>query len=157
MAKTSYPLASVYGLLEPGPVVLLTTLRNEQPNVMPLSWHTMLEFEPPLIGCVVSNRNYSYQNLIDGRECVINIPAIDIADKVVGCGNCSGASENKFQRFSLTPQLSEVVSPPGIAECFANLERGGSANPDIELSEISASMGDGNRLPRSRSNEKTPP
>ncbi len=35
--------------------------------------------------------------------------------------------------------------------------RGGSANPDIELSEISASMGDGNRLPRSRSNEKTPP
>ncbi len=36
-------------------------------------------------------------------------------------------------------------------------QRGGSANPDIELSEISASMGDGNRLPRSRSNEKTPP
>lgn len=122
MAKTSYPLASVYGLLEPGPVVLLTTLRNEQPNVMPLSWHTMLEFEPPLIGCVVSNRNYSYRSLLDGRECVINIPAIDIADKVVGCGNCSGASENKFQRFSLTRQLSEVVSPPGIAECFANLE-----------------------------------
>jgi hypothetical protein len=35
--------------------------------------------------------------------------------------------------------------------------RGGSANPDNWLSEISASMGDGNRLPRSRSNEKTPP
>jgi hypothetical protein len=40
---------------------------------------------------------------------------------------------------------------------FVGTERGGSANPDIELSEISASMGDGNRLPRSRSNEKTPP
>ena len=35
--------------------------------------------------------------------------------------------------------------------------RSGSANPDNGLSEISASMGDGNRLPRSRSNEKTPP
>ena len=40
---------------------------------------------------------------------------------------------------------------------FKWCKRGGSANPDIELSEISASMGDGNRLPRSRSNEKTPP
>ncbi len=36
-------------------------------------------------------------------------------------------------------------------------ERGGAANLDIRLSEFSASMGDGNRLPRSRSNEKTPP
>ena len=36
-------------------------------------------------------------------------------------------------------------------------QRGGPANQDIWLSEISASMGDGNRLPRSRSNEKTPP
>jgi hypothetical protein len=35
--------------------------------------------------------------------------------------------------------------------------RGGPANQDIRLSEISASMGDGNRLPRSRSNEKTSP
>ncbi len=32
MAKTSYPLASVYGLLEPGPVVLLTTLRSGAPS-----------------------------------------------------------------------------------------------------------------------------
>ena len=35
--------------------------------------------------------------------------------------------------------------------------RGGPTNRDIWLSEISASMGDGNRLSRSRSNEKTPP
>ncbi len=34
--------------------------------------------------------------------------------------------------------------------------RGGSVNPGTRISEISASMGDGNRLPRSRSNEKTP-
>ena len=34
--------------------------------------------------------------------------------------------------------------------------RSGSANPDTRLSEFSASIGDGNRLARSRSNEKTP-
>ena len=43
----------------------------------------------------------------------------------------------------------------GMPEALAAV-RSGSVNPDIRLSENSASMGDGNRLPRSRSNEKTP-
>jgi flavin reductase (DIM6/NTAB) family NADH-FMN oxidoreductase RutF len=30
---------------------------------MTMSWHTMLEFEPPLVGCVVSNRNFSFEAL----------------------------------------------------------------------------------------------
>jgi len=45
------PLAHVYRLLEPGPVVLVTTARKGRANVMPMSWHTMMEFEPPLVGC----------------------------------------------------------------------------------------------------------
>ena len=34
MAKRSYPLSKVYGLLEPVPVVLLTTLHKGRANVM---------------------------------------------------------------------------------------------------------------------------
>ena len=60
MQKKSYPLAQVYGLLEPGPVVLLTTARGGRANIMTLSWHTMMEFEPPLVGCVISDRNHSF-------------------------------------------------------------------------------------------------
>ena len=55
MARRSLPLSKIYGLLEPGPVVLLTTARAGRANIMPLSWHTMMEFEPPLVGCVVSD------------------------------------------------------------------------------------------------------
>ena len=51
------PLSKVYQLLEPGPVVLLTTARKGRANVMTMSWHMMVEFEPPLIACVVSNAN----------------------------------------------------------------------------------------------------
>lgn len=60
MAKTSFPLSEVYGLLEPGPVVMVTTSDPGHPNIMTMSWHTMLEFEPPLVGCVISNRNHSF-------------------------------------------------------------------------------------------------
>jgi flavin reductase (DIM6/NTAB) family NADH-FMN oxidoreductase RutF len=122
MTKKSYPLSKVYGLLEPGPVVLLTTADHERPNIMTLSWHTMIEFEPPLIGCVISNRNHSFDLLMVSRECVINIPSQELAEKVVGCGNTSGAGVDKFERFSLTPTPAAQVDAPLIEECFANLE-----------------------------------
>ena len=83
MPKRSLALSKVYALIEPGPVVLLTTAREGEANVMAMSWHTMLEFEPPLIGCVVSDRNHSFELLTASKECVINIPTAEIATQVV--------------------------------------------------------------------------
>lgn len=122
MAKRSFPLSKVYGLLEPGPVVMVTTADDVRPNIMTMSWHTMLDFEPPLLGFVISNRNHSFGLLAASNECVINIPTVDIADKVVRCGNTSGVSTNKFERFGLTPKPATHVNAPLIKECFANLE-----------------------------------
>ena len=115
-------LSKVYQLLEPGPVVLLTTARKGRANIMTLSWHMMVEFEPPLIACVVSNANYSFAALRATKECVIAIPALKLAPKVVGVGNCSGRDVDKFKRFRLTPAPGERVAPPLVAECFANFE-----------------------------------
>ena len=120
--KKTFPLSKVYRLLEPGPVVLLTTTRAGRPNVMPLSWHLMMEFTPPLVGCVVSNRNYSFASLRASRECVINIPTVELAKIVVACGNVSGRLADKFNDFGLTPQSATRVKAPLIAECFASLE-----------------------------------
>lgn len=122
MLKSSFPLPDVYALLEPGPVVLLTTSLSGKPNVMTLSWLTMLEFEPPLVGCVVSNRNHSFQALDETGECVINIPTAEISAAVVGCGNTSGLDTDKFAMFGLTPQPATCVRSPQIKECFASLE-----------------------------------
>ena len=116
------PLSKVYQLLEPGPVVLLTTFQRGRANVMTLSWHMMVEFEPPLVACVVSNGNYSFAALRATKECVIAIPALQLAPKVVDVGNCSGRNVGKFERFGLTPAPAELVAPPLVVECFANLE-----------------------------------
>src|SRR5512133_573101 len=104
MAKRSYPLSKVYGLLEPGPVLLLTTAHKGKVNVMTLSWHTMMEFEPPLVGCIVSNRDFSFAALKASRQCVLNIPTLELAAQVVACGNTSGETVDKFTAFGLTPQ-----------------------------------------------------
>ena len=116
------PLSKVYQLLEPGPVVLLTTARKGRANVMAMSWHMMVEFEPPLVACIVSNANYSFAALRATRECVIAVPAAKLASKVAEVGNYSGRDIDKFAAVGLTPKPAGRVAPPLISECFANLE-----------------------------------
>jgi len=89
---------------------------------MAQSWHMMIEFEPPMVASIVSNRNFSFDALTATRECVINIPTVEIAEKVVACGNSSGRKTDKFEAFGLTPVRASRVSAPLIAECYANLE-----------------------------------
>ena len=122
MAKKTYPLSRVYQLLEPGPVLLVTTAHKGKANIMTQSWHTMMEFEPPLVGCVISGNNYSFDALVKTKECVLSIPSVELAKQVVGIGNCSGSKVDKFKKFALTPLPASVVAPPLITECYANLE-----------------------------------
>jgi len=122
MLKKSLPLSQVYRLLESGPVVLVSTAGRKRPNVMAMSWHTMMEFEPPLVGCVISGRNHTFGLLRAAKECVINIPTVELARKVVGCGNTSGRTVDKFKAFGLTPLAGAKVEAPLIDECYANFE-----------------------------------
>jgi len=120
--KTSLPLSKVYQLLEPGPVVLLTCARGGRANVMTMSWHMMVDFKPPIVACVISNRDYTFGIVKETRECAINIPTVELAKKVAGCGNVSGRTVDKFKKFGLTPEPAERVGAPLISECYANLE-----------------------------------
>ncbi len=116
------PLSDVYQLLEPGPVVLLTTAQSGRSNVMTMSWHMMVDFVPPLVACVVSSADYSFTALLAERECVIAIPSVELAPIVVKVGNSSGRSIDKFRKLGLTTLPAELISPPLVAECFANFE-----------------------------------
>jgi len=89
---------------------------------MTMSWHQMLEFEPPLLSCVVSDGNYSFGLLTAAMECVINIPTAEIARQVVQCGNSTGARTDKFAKFGLTARPAKRVGAPLIDECYASLE-----------------------------------
>jgi flavin reductase (DIM6/NTAB) family NADH-FMN oxidoreductase RutF len=122
MEKKLLPLSQVYRLLEPGPVVLVVTAHGGQENVMTMSWHSMMDFEPPIVGCVISNRGYTFDALKSTKECVISIPTAKIAKKVVGIGNTSGRNTDKFKNFKLTKMPASLVKAPLVSECYANLE-----------------------------------
>jgi flavin reductase (DIM6/NTAB) family NADH-FMN oxidoreductase RutF len=122
MKMKEYPVSKVYSLLEGGPVVMVTTSCGGRFNVMSMSWHTMIEFVPALIGCVVSDANYTFNILKETKECVIAIPPARLAGKVVRVGKTSGRDIDKFTSIGLTAKPASAVKAPLIAECFANIE-----------------------------------
>ena len=114
-------LSKAFQLIEPGPVVLVTTAHKGKANVMTMSWHMVMDFTPQ-IGCIIGPWDYSFSALRKTKECVVAVPTVDIATKVVEIGNCSGQEVDKFKAFYLTPLPAEKVKAPLIAECLANLE-----------------------------------
>ncbi|MEO8839693.1 MAG: flavin reductase family protein [Herbaspirillum sp.] len=76
----------------------------------------------PVFAITTGEWNYSFSALRKNRECVIAIPTVDLLDKVIGIGTCTGADINKFSRFELTPVPAKLVKPPVIKECLANIE-----------------------------------
>ena len=119
---TALPLDQVYTLIEPGPVVLLSTHGSAGDNVMALSWHMMVEFTPPRIACVVSGGDFSFTALRASRECVIGIPPRAMAETVVKIGNCSGRDVDKFATFGVPAYPATQVKAPLMGGCLANLE-----------------------------------
>lgn len=120
--KKDFPVEKVRKFLEPGPVVLVSSHWKGQSNIMTMGWHTVMEFTPSLIGCIIAESNFSHQLIRKSRECVINIPTADLLDIVTGIGNCSGATINKFEHFGLSMEKAEKVKAPAIRECYASFE-----------------------------------
>ena len=121
-AKKAFPLKKIRRFIEPGPIVLVSSAHKGDRNIMTLGWHMMLGFEPALIGCFIWDENRSYSLIRKSRECVINIPTVDLADAVIGIGNIHKEDEDKFEQFGLTPLPASRVAAPLIAECYASFE-----------------------------------
>ncbi len=114
-------LSKAFTLIESGPVVLVTTSDGKKDNIMTISWTMVMDFTP-VFAITTGPWNYSYAALRKSKECVISVPTVDLLDKVVGVGTCSGADTDKFEKFGLTPVKGKYVRSPLIKECLANIE-----------------------------------
>jgi len=101
---------------------MVITARAGRPNVMTMSWHMMIDFAPPILACVISDQDYTFEILKKTKECVISIPTVELAKKVVTCGNTSGRTVDKLKKFGLAQSAAAHVRAPLIDECYVNLE-----------------------------------
>ena len=122
LEKLDFPVSQVRRYLEPGPIVMVSSGLDDRRNIMTMGWHTVMEFTPSLVGCVIAGGNYSFNLIRKRRVCVINLPTTSLTDIVVGVGNTTGSQIDKFEEFGLTAQPATHVKAPLIAECQANFE-----------------------------------
>lgn len=114
-------LSKAFTLIEPGPVVLVTTNDGHRDNVMTISWTMVLDFSASF-ALTTGPWNYSYAALEKTKECVISVPTVDLLDTAIGVGTCSGRDVDKFEKFGLTRVKARHVRPPLIKDCVANIE-----------------------------------
>jgi flavin reductase (DIM6/NTAB) family NADH-FMN oxidoreductase RutF len=120
--KADFPVDNVRRFLEPGPIVLVSSGHREETNIMTMGWHMIMEFQPSLIGCYIWDANHSFELIRRSKQCVINVPTVELAPTVVKIGNSSGRDIDKFAEFGLTPKSGEQVRAPLIEECYASFE-----------------------------------
>ncbi|MDR1534318.1 MAG: flavin reductase family protein [Planctomycetota bacterium] len=119
--QVEFPLNRAFTLVESGPVLLISTRSGKRANLMTVSCHASMGFEPTL-GVCLGPWNFSRAALRETGECVVAVPPASLAERVVAIGNCSGETTDKFAEFALTPLDGRIVGAPLVGECLYNLE-----------------------------------
>lgn len=119
MAKRSFEGAVI---MAPLPCVMVSSGTLEKPNVMTVAWTGIVNTHPAKTYISVRKSRYSYELITKSREFVINLVPSTLVRACDFCGVRSGRTIDKFKACSLTPEASEAVSAPAIAECPLQLE-----------------------------------
>ena len=130
-------------LIEPGPVVLVTTLFRSQHNVMTAGWLVPLGFDPPRIGVAIHPSRLTHELIGNSEVFGLSVPALDLLDAVHRCGTVSGRDVDKFDVTGLTPVDAVEIDVPLVGECVAHVECGlvqrlSLADHDLFVGEVLA-------------------
>ena len=110
-------------MLYPVPAVMISCQRpGERPNIITVAWTGTICSDPAMVSISVRKERYSYDIIRETGEFVINLTTNDLTFATDYCGVRSGRDVDKFQEMHLTPQPSEKVKAPGIAESPVNIE-----------------------------------
>jgi len=124
MKKPDVPISKAYRIVYPQLVALVSCMDPDsgRPNIITVAWVTPLSISPPMVGISIAPKRYSHELISKAKEFAVNIPPMEIIEKVVGCGRVSGRREDKFSKFGLTPTPAKAIKTPIIEECVAHLE-----------------------------------
>ena len=122
MRKEEITPRDALGLLEPSPLVLVTTEARGRPNVSTVSWIMPAGPEPPTVILSLAPESLTRRNIEDRGEFIINIPGRDLAREAAYCGSISGLEVQKLKECGLKLEPGGKVRAPVLSGCPAHLE-----------------------------------
>ncbi|MGE5542472.1 MAG: flavin reductase family protein [Bacillota bacterium] len=125
-ALSQEDLHLAYYLYQPSRPVLITTLNHDGGvNAAPASWVSPASQRPPMFTVALLTepaKQHTLVNIERSGEFVLNLPGLDLADRVVASSYDYPEDQSKFSLMAYRAIPSLDVKPPGIDECRANLE-----------------------------------
>ncbi len=58
--KKDHPTHDIRRFVEPGPIVLVSSAYGNETNIMTMGWHMVTEFQPSLVGCIISSASHQW-------------------------------------------------------------------------------------------------
>jgi flavin reductase (DIM6/NTAB) family NADH-FMN oxidoreductase RutF len=107
-------------LLYPMPAVLVGALVNDKPNFMTAAWCGIAASTPPAISVALRPARYTLDGIRATGAFSINVPSVDLVQKVDYCGIYSGHKQDKSHVFEV--HYGDLQTAPLIQECPLNLE-----------------------------------
>ncbi len=134
-------LEKFYYLLHPRPVVLIVTCgRDGRVNVMAASWVTPIAEDEPTVGVAIAREHFTRKLLEEVPEFTINVPSVDLLDKVWKAGTLSGHKVDKAKVLGLRFGKSRKVKPPIVEDCIGFIEA--KVRTVVSIGEVDFVIGD---------------
>lgn len=109
-------------LLNPSPVLLLSSRAMQKANVMALSRYTVVSQNPPRVALALAPSRYSRRLIRSTGEFILCVPDVTSIEEVHFCGLYSGRSVDKIRVIELPTTRARMTSPLLVANCIGHLE-----------------------------------
>lgn len=107
----------------PDPVALVTVPDSTGgANIITLAWVGMASSDPRSVTIAIRPSRHSHDLLVPAGEFCLNIPGEELVRETDWCGVNSGRDHDKWAETGLTPEPSEHILAPRIAQCRYALE-----------------------------------
>ncbi len=99
----------------PMPMVLAGAMVDYKPNFMAVGWVARVNFQPPMIGIALGKTHYTNEGIHKAQAFSVNIPGMEVIEKVDYCGLVTGKKTDKSKVFDVF--YGEPPKVPMIREC----------------------------------------